>query len=374
MFRDGNLESVKIKRLFAAVLLSIALVFSCSACAFVVTDANPMDTGIVKPEQQIEPLGDEAEIHFIDVGQGDSTLIIVDDEAMLIDCGDNDYGSTVKRYLENQGIDELEFVIGTHPDADHIGGMDVVLYNFECETILMPAIEADTRTYDDVIQTMKSKNYTVTYPQVGDVYTIGDEARFTIIAPNSYDYGDNTNDYSIGLIFEYGQTKFMFTGDAEYDAEADIIDNGLLLKADVFKAGHHGSSNASCEELLDLVQPKYAVISCGADNKYGHPHDETMARFAERNIEVYRTDTQGSIVAYTDGVNISFSQGSIENNMVSTDNSGSITYILNTNSKKYHLPDCSGAENISEKNKEETSLSAGEIEAAGYEPCGICKP
>lgn len=312
---------------------------------------------------------DTAEIHFIDVGQGDSTLIIADNEAMLIDCGDNDKGMQVRRYLEKQGIEELEYVIGTHPDADHIGGMDVVLYDFYCDKVIMPDCEADTKTYDDVIQTMKSKNYSITYPQAGDTYTLG-SGSFTIIAPNRDDYGDR-NDFSVGLIFDYGGTSFVFTGDAE-GAEADIAGNGIDLSADVFKAGHHGSSPSSGDAILNAVNPKYAVISCGAGNKYGHPHSETLKRFASRNIEVYRTDTQGTVIAYTDGINITWpTEKSAPVNSQSTAET-SVLYILNTNTKKYHLPTCRSVKQMSGSNKEESNLSAAEIEALGYEACKNC--
>ena len=340
------------------------------------------NTGRPKSNVPSAPM-DTAEIHFIDVGQGDSTLIIADNEAMLIDCGDNDKGMFVRRYLEKQGIEELEYVIGTHPDADHIGGMDVVLYDFYCDKVIMPDCTADTKTYDDVIQTVKSKNYSITYPQVGDTYTLG-SGSFTIIAPNRDDYGDK-NDFSVGLIFDYGDASFVFTGDAE-GAEADIVGNGIDLSADVFKAGHHGSSTSSGDAILNAVDPKYAVISCGAGNKYGHPHSETLQRFASRNIEVYRTDTQGTVIAYTDGINITWSSeksapvnsqrnANGQNTAPTVSQSTaetSASYILNTNTKKYHLPTCRSVKQMSDSNKEESNLSAAEIEALGYEACKNC--
>ena len=358
--------------LLAALIIMSAAATGCGAQSTVRPKSNtpsvPMDT---------------AEVHFIDVGQGDSTLIIADNEAMLIDCGDNDKGISVRRYLEKQGIEELEYVIGTHPDADHIGGMDVVLYNFYCDKVIMPDCTADTKTYDDVIQTVKSKNYSITYPQVGDTYTLG-SGSFTIIAPNRDDYSDK-NDFSVGLIFDYGSTSFVFTGDAE-GAEADIVGNGIDLSADVFKAGHHGSSTSSGDAILNAVDPKYAVISCGAGNKYGHPHSETLQRFVSRNIEVYRTDTQGTVIAYTDGINITWSSeksapvnsqrnANGQNTAPTVSQSTaetSASYILNTNTKKYHLPTCRSVKQMSDSNKEESNLSAAEIEALGYEACKNC--
>lgn len=248
--------------------------------------------------------GSGLEVHYLDVGQGDCTLILCDGHAMLIDAGDNDKGTAVQNYLESQGVTELDYAIGTHPDADHIGGLDVVLYKFDCHTVLMPDFEKDTRTYDDVIQTMKQKRYKNTLPQVGETYELG-SAVFTIVAPGG-EYGDNANDYSIGILLQHGGNRFLFTGDAEEASETDMLENGIDLKADVFKAAHHGSRTANTEEFLNAVKPDYVVISCGQDNSYGHPHAEVMNRLRAMGISVFRTDEQGTILAYSDGTEITF--------------------------------------------------------------------
>lgn len=248
--------------------------------------------------------GSGLEIHYLDVGQGDSTLILCDGHAMLIDAGDNDRGTAVQSYLESQGVTTLDYVIGTHPDADHIGGLDVVLYKFDCQMVMMPDFEKDTRTYDDVVQTMKQKRYKNTLPEVGTVYELG-SAVFTIVAPNG-EYGDNANDYSVGILLQHGKNRFLFTGDAEEASEADMLENGIDLEADVFKASHHGSRTANTEEFLQTVDPDYVVISCGQDNSYGHPHAEVMNHLRAMGISVFRTDEQGTIVAYSDGTEITF--------------------------------------------------------------------
>lgn len=248
--------------------------------------------------------GSGLEIHYLDVGQGDSTLILCDGHAMLIDAGDNDKGTAVQSYLEGQGVTALDYVIGTHPDADHIGGLDVVLYKFDCQMVMMPDFEKDTRTYDDVVQTMKRKRYKNTLPEVGTVYELG-SAVFTIVAPNG-EYGGDANDYSVGILLQHGKNRFLFTGDAEEASEADMLENGIDLEADVFKASHHGSRTANTEEFLQTVDPDYVVISCGQDNSYGHPHAEVMNRLRAMGISVFRTDEQGTIVAYSDGTEITF--------------------------------------------------------------------
>lgn len=253
---------------------------------------------------QMEELSEDSSlrVHFLDVGQGDATLITCDGQNMLIDAGNNDKGTQIQLYLEKLGIERLDYVIGTHPDADHIGGLDVILYKFDCGTIFMPDLEKDTRTYEDVVQTLKYKNYKSSQPEVGDSYVLG-SAVFTIVAPG-LDYGEDANNASIGILLQHGENHFLFTGDAEEESEQAMLESGIDLSADVFKAAHHGSSTANTEEFLEAVSPTYAVISCGEDNSYGHPHREVMEEFSQMGIEVWRTDEDGTIVAASDGKEI----------------------------------------------------------------------
>lgn len=243
------------------------------------------------------------EVHYIDVGQGDATLIRCGDKAMLIDAGDNSKGTKVQKYLQNLGITKLDYVIATHPDSDHIGGLDVVIYKFECDTILMTDESNDSTSYRDLISAINSKSYKKTLPVVGQEYLLGD-AIFTILAPNRA-YGD-LNESSIGILLQYGEKKFLFTGDAESKSEADIVARGINIDCDVYKAGHHGSKTSSSEILLNAAKPKYVVISCGEGNDYGHPHAQTLNQLRVRGIKVFRTDEQGTIVAVTDGKNITW--------------------------------------------------------------------
>lgn len=243
----------------------------------------------------------ELQVHFIDVGQGDCILIKCGSEFMLIDAGDNNQGTKIQKYLQKQGVESLKYVIVTHPHDDHIGGMDVILYKFDCETVIMTDENTDTNAYRDVIDAMKSKNYKNTLPVVGGQYSLGD-AQFTIIAPSQL--GDNSNNNSIVIILTHRENKFIFMGDAEEQEENDIINSGISIAADVYKVGHHGSISSSSVNFLNAVSPTYAVISCAEGNSYGNPSAETLNNLRSMGIQVFRTDEQGSIVATSDGTNI----------------------------------------------------------------------
>lgn len=245
----------------------------------------------------------ELTIHFIDVGQGDATLILCDNHAMLIDSGDNSKGTTLQLYLTKQGVEKLDYLVLTHPDADHIGGADVIITKFDIDTIFMSDYPEDTKTYEEVLDALNQKNKNWSMPSVGDTYTLGDAA-FTILAP--LDTYSNSNDSSIALMLTHGENKFLFTGDCSENAEDDLIAGGQNLSANVYQVGHHGSRYSSSKTFMDAVSPTYAVISCGEDNSYGHPSAEALNRFRAMGIQVFRTDEQGSIVATSDGENIAW--------------------------------------------------------------------
>lgn len=323
------------------------------------------------------------EVHYIDVGQGDATLIKCGSHAMLIDGGNNNKGTTVQLYLKKQGVESLDYVIGTHPDADHIGGLDVIVYKYNCDTVIMPDYEKDTKTYQELVDVIHDKNMKITYPVVGEQYALG-EAKFTIIAPNSNSYGGNANDYSVAILLEYGKNRFLFTGDAEEASEAEMLTNGIDISADVYKVAHHGSRSASTQEFLNAVHPKYAVISCGEGNSYGHPHAEVLNRLRSMGVEVFRTDEQGSIIASSDGENINWncsatdswqSGEQTESDRENADNvTEQTTYVLNTNTKKFHRETCGSVSQIKEENFQKVQTSREELEQSGYSPCKNCNP
>lgn len=379
----------KIKVILMTLFLAV-LMTGCGSSNSVAVSGNGDRTA-----GNVSQSGSDMEVHFIDVGQGDSTLIKAGDHAMLIDAGDNSEGTAVQSYMNSQNVEKLDYVIGTHPDADHIGGLDVVIYKFDCKKVFMPDIASDTKTYDDVIQALKSKNQKTQVPKLGKTYSLGD-ATFTVIAPVK-EYGNETNNWSIGIVLQYGENRFLFTGDAEKEAEDDILDKGEDISADVYKASHHGSKTGSSDDFLDKVNPEYAVISCGEGNKYGHPSAQTLNNFRSRGIKTFRTDNQGTIVAYSDGKNITWNaspdttwtpgepKGSSSNwNTTSTKkktqstlkntSKTQVSYVINEDTGKFHLPSCRFVKQMNDENKVISKKNRDRLIQEGYEACKVCNP
>ncbi|WP_026887096.1 ComEC/Rec2 family competence protein [Clostridium beijerinckii] len=241
-------------------------------------------------------------IHYIDVGQGDSELIQVNGKNILIDAGTSDKRSL--EYLKSIGITRLDYVIATHPHEDHIGSMDDVIINYDIGDFYAPKVTTTTKTYENMINALKSKSLKINVPKVGEKINIGNLV-LTFLAPNSSKY-DDLNNYSIVIKLEYGKTSFVFMGDAEGVSENEILAKQLDIQADVLKVGHHGSHSSTTQAFIDKVNPKYAVISCEKGNDYGHPHKETIDKLNNKNIKVFRTDMQGTIIATSNGENITF--------------------------------------------------------------------
>lgn len=274
---------------------------------FEAPDLMPEEEVIVEDtsqnEEDIVESPGNLEVHFLDVGQADCTLIKCDGYTMLIDAGEDDQGTKIQNYLKKQGVEKLDYLVLTHPDSDHIGSADVILTKFETGMVFISDFEKETRIYIDLLQLMKDSQIEYLTPEVGDIYPLG-SASFQILAPN--DEYEDPNNTSIALLLTHGENSFLFTGDAEKSAEKDMLDNGLNLAADVFHAGHHGSKTSNTEDFMDAVNPQYVVISCGADNSYGLPDAEVLNRFRQNGIKVYRTDEQGTIVVSSDGKQITF--------------------------------------------------------------------
>lgn len=249
------------------------------------------------------PSVDELSVHYIDVGQGDSIYIASGDEGMLIDCGESGDTDRVISYLDNMGVSKINYVVGTHPHSDHMGGMSKIVEHFEIGEMIIPHIDdSDTPTtkyFERFLNACAEKNLSLTEAELGRKITLGD-AELKIISPNSPDYS-NINNYSIGLIMHHGENSFIFTGDAEKLAEEEMIEKNLLEDIDVYKVGHHGSDTSSSMDFLSVIKPDYAVISCGEGNSYGHPNDITIENLSKFTDKIYRTDLMGTIVFTSDG-------------------------------------------------------------------------
>ena len=330
----------------------------------------------------------ELKVHFLDVGQGDSCFIeLPNKETMLIDAGESECGDSIVTYIYGQGYDTLDYVVATHPHADHIGGMADVLNTFNIENFYATAFTTTTHTYERMLDAVENSGAAVHEVMAGSVILDEPEILVEVVAPKTL--GDDSNNSSVVIKLTYGENKFLFTGDAEKSEEDDIWSN---IKCDVLKVGHHGSATSSSANFLKKVDPTYAVISCGMGNKYGHPTDEVLERLNSRNIEVFRTDLQGTIVFTSDGKNINVdkqpssyqppvqttatttqtTQTTIQTNAAEVQPVGT-QYILNTNTKKIHYPSCSAVKQMKDSNKAYTEDFDGAV-ASGYVPCKKCNP
>lgn len=249
-----------------------------------------------------------AKVHFIDVGQGDSQLIVTEDYNILIDSGENEYSSTVISYLQNLGIKKLDYIICSHPHSDHIGGMYKIITKFEVGKLIMPKLTDEmvptTSCYTKLIKAISNYNIKTEYAVAGTSLTLGDNCRIDILAPVK-DY-DDLNNYSVVFKFINGDNKFLFCGDIESIAEKDIAATGVDLTADVLKVPHHGSSTSSKTSFLKKIEPKIGVIGVGSPNTYNHPNKTVIERYDDFNIKILRTDLNGNIVFTSNGKDLTF--------------------------------------------------------------------
>ena len=321
--------------------------------------------------------GSKLRVYFIDVGQGDCTLLESKGEFVLIDAGEKEYGKKVLKYIQNIGTNKLKYVIATHPHSDHIGGLSTVINGIRTESFITVETDQNTSTWRNVLTAVDQNDVDYIDARVGDKYTFGD-ATFTILAPNSSGY-EGYNNYSVVTMVECDRIRFLLTGDAETQSEKEMLNAKADLKADVLKCGHHGSSTSSSAAFLKAVRPAYAVISCGKNNDYGHPHRETLKKLKLMGCTYLRTDQLGTIVASTDGEHLSFSSERGKTKIPEYTAGDNVLadqaplYIGNKNSLYFHYSDCSGAATMKEKNKVEFATREEAVKA-GYKPCPSCKP
>lgn len=310
-------------------------------------------------------------VHFIDVGQADCALLECDGQYMLIDGGGKESGSLVVSYLEQQGVAELSAVVCTHAHEDHVGGLPSVLAVYPTAAVYAPTKTYASSVYDDFMYYVDQQGLEVILPVPSAAFTLG-AAEITVLGPvESY---AETNDTSIVLRVDYGDTAFLFTGDMETSAENDMLDywsSRMDWNVDVLKVGHHGSDTSSSYRFVYETDPEYAIISVGADNSYGHPCESVVSRYTDAGIPMFRTDELGTITAVSDGkdITITWENQNAAPDDVSPGETISASYIGNKNSKKFHTEDCSSLP--SEKNQVIFSSYEEAIEA-GYTPCSSC--
>ena len=288
---------MKIKSIISAILI-IVITFCISGCSV---------------EIKLTDNSDNVRVHFLDVGQGDSIFIeLTDGKSMLIDASTVKYGEGIADYIKDNGYSKIDYLVATHPHADHIGGMQDVVEQLEIGEIYMPKASSTTKTYKNLLKAIKAKGNKINTAKAGNTIYSDSSLGIDILAPNSDSY-EEINDYSVVIKLVYGSKSFLFTGDAEKLSENEITAD---VSADVLKVGHHGSSTSSSDKFIKRVNPEYAVISCGEGNSYGHPHKETIKTLNKYDIEVFRTDTMGTIIAQTDGesLEITDKNKSIESN------------------------------------------------------------
>lgn len=351
------------------------------------------------------PVDGEMMIHFIDVGQADAAVILCGGQTMMIDGGNAEDSSLIYSYLKNTlGVSHIDYMIATHPHEDHIGGLSGALNACTVGEIFSPVTEYDSKVFMNLVKYAGKQGKTLTVPEVGQTVSLG-QARVQFISPAKQYEG--TNDQSIVVRITFGATSFLFTGDAEWEAEHDMVDSGYRLDATLLKVGHHGSSSSTNYAFLREVMPEYAIISVGEDNAYGHPTAETLSRLRDVGAEVCRTDEMGSIVVRSDGKELSVYTGDAWKYIEATiapsasatqappavqrtpsvtvrqesasgaapppPNSSMSVYVGDKESKVFHYTGCAQAALIDPANK--VNLPSRTIAGAHeYIPCEKCRP
>ena len=351
------------RKLIALLLCAVLLL---SGCTVVIEPVEESTSAAVSNVS-----GEDLLVHFIDVGQADCALIEYGDYHMLIDGGNKEDGQLVISYLEQQGVQELDAVVCTHAHEDHVGGLPSVLAVYPTAAVYAPTKTYASNVFDDFLYYVDQQGLEIILPAPGDTI-VDDGLTVTVLGPvQSY---AETNDTSIVLKLEYGGTSFLFTGDMETTAENDMLDywgSQVDWHVDVLKVGHHGSDTSTGYRFLNEVMPTYGVISVGEDNSYGHPHEEPMSRLNQAGVTLFRTDELGTVLASSDGTEITFTwenQSGAPSNADPAETTA-VTYIGNKNSKKFHADTCGSLP------KEENRVyfdSYDEAIEEGYTPCSSC--
>lgn len=358
--------------------------------------------GIVFPGsgEKVLASGGSMTVHFLDVGQGLSILVQSEGQNLLYDGGPRSASSYVVSYLQEQNVLEIDYLISSHYDEDHVSGLIGCLNAFQVDNVIGADYIHDSSLYGSFMDAVAAHGLEVQHPAVGAEYTFG-SGEFTILSPKEISKESNAN--SVAIKLTNGENSFVFTGDADFNCEADMVNSGLDLSCDVLSVGHHGSATSTSWDFLQAAVPEFAVISCGAGNMYGHPHEETMEKLSDMGIQVYRTDEQGTIVVSSDGNSLSWNmdpcndytsgdgkspagesetqgfageqyddQGeSNDTDSIEADSAQNsqeeMVWISATGSKYHSIPDCG---NMNPDKAYQEPLS--QAEAQGYEACKKC--
>ena len=335
------------------VSLLIALLFLLTACS------GPAVTDKAENYKTDSLL----EMHFIDVGQGDCILVLSENTSMLIDAGTRESGHIITEYIKSLGINNLDYFVGTHPHDDHLGGAAAVVRELSPETVFMTEEFSDAYFYENLLDTLIKENISVTVPEIGCRYR-EEDFDFKFISP--YENFKDTNDNSLVMMINFGNTNMLFMGDAEKKVEQKLLEE-QDLKADVLKVGHHGSRYASNYDFLRAVDPTVAVIQSEKGNMYGHPHKEALERLSEAGANVLRCDELGTIVLKSDGNKIYYNDEELIKKEIRTE----ITYIGNKKSGVFHRDTCG---NLPKESNSVKLKSREEAIRLGYSSCGGCNP
>ena len=298
---------------------------------------------------------------------------------MLIDGGSAKQSSKIYSILKANDISYLDYMVATHPDADHIGGLSGALNYAKVGIVYSPVLTHDTKTFQSLLKYVTVQGKKLTVPKAGSSFTLGN-ANVFVLGPISYS-PDEPNNNSIVLKIVYGDTSFLLTGDAEIEEEKEIIEAGYNLRSDVLKVAHHGSNNSTCYQFLKEVMPSYAVISVGKGNQYGHPTENVLSRLRDAEVNTLRTDLYGDITFSVNGSNIEIyapkipTETTVPNREVpSAQETKETAYILNARSQIFHYPECDSVNKMSEHNKIYFDGTRDEAISKGYKPCQRCNP
>ena len=278
-------------------------IFLLSILVLALTIGYSLLTNNANRNSKINP--NEMIVHYIDVDQGDSILIQVNNKNLLIDAGPKSAKKNLLNYLSSLNLDKLDYIIATHPHEDHIGNMADVINDYNVLAFYAPKVQSTTKTFEKMVEALKSKDLKINVIKKGtDTIDLGENVKVTVFSPTK-DFYEDLNNYSPVIKIEYGKTSFLFTGDAQKDIEKEILDNNNNdISADVLKVGHHGSSTSTTKDFLTKVNPSVGVISVGKDNSYNHPNADTIKRLNENKVTTYRTDKDGTVILSSNGSNV----------------------------------------------------------------------